>query len=161
MMFVSDFLRMMFGVKSVIAKRVTAFFPNQLQTFLFFSPLDLTAIVHIPLVKTNLRTPLEVIKAFIGLLPEEDVPEEQPARINQECYEWVDQRAVQRVVQDALRDDGQIEHPTVLEADRHFLQLLEDEDGNQQSEGRAEDDQDEGGQSPVWRRRVFRSELLG
>lgn len=78
------------------------------------------------------------------LLPEEDVPEKQPARVDQQSYKWVDQRAVQGVVQDALRDDRQVEHPTILEADRHFLQLLVEEDGKEQSAGRAEDDHDEG-----------------
>lgn len=40
-----------------------------------------------------------------GLLPEEDVPEKQPAWVHQQGYEWVDQRTIQEVVQDALRND--------------------------------------------------------
>lgn len=78
------------------------------------------------------------------LLPEEDVPEKQPARIDQQGYEWVNQRAIQEVVQDSLRDDRQVEQPTVLEADRHFLQLLEEKDRKEERAGWAEDDQDEG-----------------
>lgn len=77
------------------------------------------------------------------LLPEEDVPEKQPARIDQQGYEWVNQRAIQEVVQDSLRDDRQVEQPTVLEADRHFLQLLEEKDRKEERAGWAEDDQDE------------------
>lgn len=88
------------------------------------------------------------MSAFYGvhdwrLLPEEDVPEEQPAWINQQGYEWVNQRAEQKVVQDALRDDWQVEHPAVLEADRRFLQLLEEKNREEERAGWAEDDQDE------------------
>lgn len=78
------------------------------------------------------------------LFPEEDVPEKQPARIDQQGYERVNQRAVQGVVQDALRDDRQEEHPTVNEADGHFLQLLEEKDRKEECAGWAEDDQDKG-----------------
>lgn len=77
-------------------------------------------------------------------LPEEDVPEKQPAGIHQQGYERINQGAVQEVVQDALWDDWQVEQPTLLEADGHFLQLLEEKDRKEERAGRAEDDQDEG-----------------
>ncbi len=88
------------------------------------------------------RTPSAVLHDW-RLLPEEDVPVKQPARINQQGYKWVNQRAVQEVVQDALRDDWQVEQPAILEADGHFLQLLEEKDRKKERAGRAEDDQDE------------------
>lgn len=48
------------------------------------------------------------------------------------------------MVQDSLRDDWQVEQPTVLEADRHFLQFLEEKDRKEECAGWAEDDHDEG-----------------
>lgn len=48
------------------------------------------------------------------------------------------------MVQDALGNDRQEERPTLLEADGRFLQLLEEEDGEEQRAGRAENDHDEG-----------------
>ena len=98
---------------------------------------------------TNLRTPQRVFfsSPTVGhwrLLPEEDVPEKQPAGIHQQGYERVNQRAVQEVVEDALRDDWQVEQPTIQEADRHLLQFLEEKDRKEERARRAEDDQDEG-----------------
>lgn len=58
------------------------------------------------------------------------------------------------MVQDALGDDWQVEQPTILEADGHLLQLLEEKDRKEECAGRAEDDQDKGGQNPK-RRREF------
>lgn len=65
-------------------------------------------------VRTNLRTnvffnlsPTEsaLVPCVSNLLPEEDVPEEQPARVDQQGDEWVNQRAVEIMVQDPLGDD--------------------------------------------------------
>lgn len=64
----------------------------------------------------------------VVLLPEEDVPEKQPAGVHQQRQQREDQRTVQLVVQDALRDDRQKEQPSVLEAQRHLLELVEGED---------------------------------
>lgn len=112
-------------------------------------------------VRTNLRTkgffpsPRESSVVLHGwhLLPEEDVPEKQPTRIDQKGYEWVNQRAVQIVVQDSLWDDWKVEHPTVVEADGHFLQLLEKKDRKEKRAGRAEDDHGDGCGNPERGRR--------
>lgn len=100
-------------------------------------------------VQTNLRSPLRrFILCNWHLLPEENVPEKQPAGVDQQGYEGVNQRAVQVVIQDALRDDWQVKQPAFLEADGHLQKLLEEEDGKEECEGRAEDDQDEGWKDP-------------
>lgn len=52
------------------------------------------------------------------------------------------------MVQDPLGDDWEVEHPAFLEAHRHFLQLLEEKHWEEEREGRAEDDHDEGHQNP-------------
>lgn len=88
------------------------------------------------------------------LFTEKDVPKKQPTWVYQQGYEWVNQRAVQGVIQDALWDDWQVEQPTLLEADRHFLQLLEEKDTKEECAGRAQDHQDEGGQNPKRRREL-------
>lgn len=46
-----------------------------------------------------------LVPCVCHLLPEEDVPEEQPARVDQQGDEWVNQRAVEIMVQDPLGDD--------------------------------------------------------
>lgn len=96
----------------------------------------------------NLRFPSEeafILKVF--LLPEEDVPEKQPAWIHQQGDEREHQRSVQIVVQHSLRYDWQVQQPAVLEADRHLLQLLEEKDGEEERAGGAEGDQEESWQS--------------
>ena len=83
------------------------------------------------------------------LLPEQNVPEQQPAGVDQEGHQRVDQGAVQAAVQDALRDDGQEEHPALHEADGRLLKLLEAEHAEEQRAGGAEHHHDEGRQSPA------------
>lgn len=95
------------------------------------------------------------------LLPEKDVPEKQPAGVHHQSYEWVNQRAIQEVVQDALWDDWQVEQPAVLEANRRFLQLLEEKDRKEQRAGRTEDDQDERRQNPERRRGELSTASIG
>lgn len=87
------------------------------------------------------------------LFPEEDIPEKQPAGIDQQRDQWENQRTVQEMIQDTLRDDRQVEQPAFLERDRHFQQLLEEKDGEEERAGWAEDDQDESCNNPEWRRR--------
>lgn len=48
---------------------------------------------------------LESPQWICRLLPEEDVPEKQPAWVHQQGYERVDQRTIKGVVQNALRND--------------------------------------------------------
>lgn len=47
-------------------------------------------ILHIHPAMTEGGRTHETLQWTCGLLPEEDVPEKQPAWINQQCYEWVD-----------------------------------------------------------------------
>lgn len=65
-------------------------------TLIFSSPVDSTGnSSHSPsndrpeYISEGGRTH-ETLQWTCGLLPEEDVPEKQPAWINQQCYEWVD-----------------------------------------------------------------------
>lgn len=76
--------------------RVAASFPRQLQYIVFSSPVDSTDnSSHSPSndkpenISEGGRTH-ETLQWTCGLLPEEDVPEKQPAWINQQGYEWVD-----------------------------------------------------------------------
>lgn len=95
-------------------KRVIAFFPRQLQIFLFFFKVSSGSklfILHILPVKDKPEnsseggsTP-ESLLWTCRLLPEEDVPEKQPAWIDQQGDEWVDQRSVKGVVQNSLGND--------------------------------------------------------
>lgn len=64
----------------------------------------------------------------MSLFPEQNVPEQQPARIHEQRQQRVDQRTVEGVVQDALRDDRQEEHRALGKRHRRFLEVLEEED---------------------------------
>lgn len=52
------------------------------------------------------------------------------------------------MVQNALRNDWQVQQPAILEADGHVLQLSEEKHWEEKSAGRAEDDQDNSWQNP-------------
>lgn len=69
-----------------------------------------------------------MFRSVSSSLPEEDVPEQQPAGVDQQSQQGVHQRAVQGVVQDALRDDREEEHPALRQRDRRLPELLEEED---------------------------------
>ncbi|MEQ2222382.1 hypothetical protein ILYODFUR_025670 [Ilyodon furcidens] len=114
--------------------------------FLFNSPVDLS-ICSSHSQKTSkpeIISKCEAFKQTCRLLPEEDVPEKQPTWINHQGNEWVNQRTVQVVVQHSLRNNRQVQQPTVLEADWHFLQLLEEKHREEERAGWAEDHQDDG-----------------
>lgn len=77
--------------------RVAASFPRQLQCIgLSFPVVSTVNSSHSPSkdkpenISGGARTHKTLQWTFSGLLPEENVPEKEPARINQQGYEWVD-----------------------------------------------------------------------
>lgn len=89
-----------------------------------------------------------VTRLSVLLFPEQDVPEQEPARIHKQSQQRVDQRAVEGVVQDALRDDGQEEHAALGQRHRRLLEVLVEEDAVEDRAARTEQHHRQGTQRP-------------